>query len=88
MTSESKPFFCEHSEGCFASCDDGPICGANAVCIDTDAGAKCECPEGFFGADIGAEGQECFDNDIFENIIEDIKQIYGHFMDTYIPMGK
>ena len=77
-------------KGCLEnpSCDDGQICGANAVCVDTDNGAKCECPEGFFGESNGANGQDCFNNGVFEEMINDIKQIYRHFMDTNIRIGK
>ena len=58
------------------------------MCIDTESGATCECSQGFFGVNIGANGHECFDNDVFENMIQDMKQIYRNFMDTYIPTGK
>ena len=46
------------------------------MCVDTDSGAKCECLEGFFGDSNGANGQECFNNGVFEEMINDIKQIY------------
>ena len=58
------------------------------MCVDTDSGAKCECSEGFFGDSNGANGQECFNNGVFEEMINDIKQIYRNFMDTNIPIGK
>ena len=58
------------------------------MCVDTDSGAKCECLKGFFGDSNGANGQECFNNGVFEEMINDIKQIYRNFMDTNIPIGK
>lgn len=82
--------FGDPNTGCLErpSCDDDQICGANAVCVDTDNGAKCECQEGFFGDNNGANGQECFSNFVFEEMINDIKEIYRLFVDTNIPIGK